>query len=169
MLRAAIYTSFIFLALGLIGWIVSHFVVTEEIVGAAVKGFFVGFYLIQFGLLVRQSTFLKRFAFVLVAIVGFILAGIGGYYMSKFDPIGTTFFTIGQGLIALSYTLWIVLKKEKEPLDLLKYMWVVGFCLSVADINYDLFPGPWLDFVWFAAFVGVAVFNSKKELKKVDK
>jgi hypothetical protein len=168
MTRAAIYTSFIFLVLGLIGWVVNQFGETKEVVGAAVNGLFVGFYLIQFGLLVRQSTFLKRFAFVLVAIVGFILAGIGGYYMSEFDPIGTTFFTIGQGLIALSYTLWIVLKKEKHPIDLLKYMWVVGFCLSVADINYDLFPGPWLDFLWFAAFVGVAIFNSKKELEKVE-
>ncbi|MFZ6051092.1 hypothetical protein [Halocola ammonii] len=169
MTRAAIYTSFIFLILGLIGWIVNQFVATEEVVGAAVNGLFVGFYLIQFGLLVRQSTYLKRIAFVLIAVAGFILAGVGGYYMSEFHPRGPVLFTIGQGLVALSYTLWIVLKKEKHPIDLLKYMWVVGFCLSVTDINYDLFPGPWLDFLWFAAFVGVAIFNSKKELEKVEK
>jgi hypothetical protein len=168
MTRVAIYTSFVLLILGLIGWIVNQFTSTEML-GAAVNGLLVGFYLIQFGFLVRQSTFLKRIAFVLIAVGGFILAGIGGYYLSEFHPNGALIFTIGQGMIALSYTLWIVLKKEKEPIDLLKYMWVVGFCLSVADINYDYFAGPWLDFVWFAAFVGVAIHNSKKELRKLEK
>lgn len=149
-------------------WIAALFVDSEVFISIR-NWTFLGFYLIQLVFLVRNSIFLKRPAFALMAIVGIVTSLVGGYLMYTFQPAGEITFTIGQGIIALSYTLWLALKKHKVPIDLLKYFWVVGLCLSLADRIYDFIAGPWLDIFWFTAFAVVAFTNSKKKLKKVQK